>query len=230
MLNDDVSYGVAEKKYYSIEHFIHEMEGRTGALIGADGAMYAIRSSLYMPLSHDTILDDFHISMNIIDQGYLLIHEKKALATEKNEKEVEGELRRKERIIAGGIQFLLRGGWTKQKNGLTMFKIFSHKILRWLTGPLFLTLVGSTGLAAIFSDSNLGDSLLFIILICGFGLALLGQWFPIIRRKIILINLIHYFFLLNLASLLGFYKGLTGGQPATWKANDAQVNSRSSQK
>ena len=108
LINDQISYSAAENQYYNIEHLIQLLEGETGSMIGSDGAMYALRRELYPWPENDTILDDFVISMNIIRQGRRLIHDSEALGFERNDKEIDFELKRKIRIVAGGIQCLLR--------------------------------------------------------------------------------------------------------------------------
>ena len=50
LLNEELSYSDAENTYYSVEHTIQQLESQTGNLIGADGAMYAIRRELFRPL------------------------------------------------------------------------------------------------------------------------------------------------------------------------------------
>jgi hypothetical protein len=75
LVNGHLSYGKSEGRYYDLEHYIQRMEGRTGALIGADGAMYAIRRRLFKPLPTDCILDDLVIPMEITRQGFWLVHE-----------------------------------------------------------------------------------------------------------------------------------------------------------
>ena len=73
LVNDGLSYSASEDAYYSVEHNIQQLESNTGNLIGADGAMYAIRRELFRPLQKDTLLDDFVLSMGVIQQGKRLI-------------------------------------------------------------------------------------------------------------------------------------------------------------
>lgn len=218
LLNDEVSYSSSEKSYYSIEHFIQEKEGQTGAMMGADGAMYAIRRNLFRPPPIDTILDDLVISMEVVRQGYWLVHEKEALGYEKNEQEVSGEFKRKVRIIAGGIQCLLRGvGVPAPNQPLLLFKFISHKVLRWFSGPLTVVLLAAMVLLAC-SAGRLDFSMQLIIWGSGIGLlvALLGQFLPS-TRKLLPVNMLHYLLLLKLASLKGCFQGFTGRQKVTWK-------------
>jgi cellulose synthase/poly-beta-1,6-N-acetylglucosamine synthase-like glycosyltransferase len=218
LLNDKLSYGASEQLYYSIEYFIQEQESETGALAGADGALYAIRRDLYLELPTATILDDFVISLNVVNQGYLLVHEKEAVGYEQNCNETDGELKRKIRIIAGGIQYLLNEkSLPTRKISILGFKIFSHKILRWFVGPMVLCLSAITIHELSTSGATLWFGILFVGIFGSISLSLCGHWFPELRRKIIFINVLHYLFLLILGSLIGCFKGLTDRQKVTWK-------------
>ncbi|CAH2031387.1 glycosyltransferase family 2 protein [Trichlorobacter ammonificans] len=218
LLNSTLSYRHSENAYYGIEHFIQEMEGATGTLVGADGAMYAIRRSLFLPPPNDTILDDFVIAMNIARQGYRVLHEPDALGFERNLHELADEFRRKARIISGGFQWLLRGsGLPDLSRPLLLFNFVSHKVLRWFSGALFIPLI--LLLLHIHLSPDLTTPLLSTVLYlfcCAALLALLGQVVPTVRR-IIPINLLHYFFMLALASLVGLFRELGGGQQVTWR-------------
>lgn len=218
LLNDALSYGTSEKIYYCIEHFIQEMEGAAGTLVGADGAMYAIRRELFRPQPAETILDDFAISMDIARQGYLVIHEREAFGFERNLHELNEEFLRKARIISGGFQCLLRGSVIPTiSRPLLLFCFISHKLLRWFSGmmfiPLFVLLIVSYTSESI---SNLPLSLALYFMLGACLLALFGQLVPVVR-KIIPINMLHYVFMLALASLVGLYRELTGQQKVTWR-------------
>jgi cellulose synthase/poly-beta-1,6-N-acetylglucosamine synthase-like glycosyltransferase len=218
LLNNELSYAEAENQYYSIEHFIQSVEGETGSMIGADGAMYALRRELYPFPPEDTILDDFVISMSVVRRGYRLIHAKEALGFERNEQEIGGEFNRKVRIIAGGIQCLLRRQILPPATDLlSWFKLISHKVLRWICGPLLIVLLLVYAYAflvrldhAIIIDFCIGATLFSLIL------GLICMRFPNLK-KIKILSLIHYLLVMHLASVKGCWRGLLGRQPVTWK-------------
>jgi cellulose synthase/poly-beta-1,6-N-acetylglucosamine synthase-like glycosyltransferase len=222
LLNDSLCYGPAENSYYNIEHMIQEKEGATGGLIGADGAMYAIRRTLYRPPSNDTILDDFQISMGILREGALVIHEKEALGYERNVEDLTGELRRKARIMAGGFQCLLRGTTIPSlSRSFLLYKFISHKILRWLSGPLIIILfLALLQIRILSSKPDLFLSLVLYGMIGALAVAMLAHLIAT-TRKIRLINLLHYLLMLELASIMGCYLGLSGRQKVTWRARTA---------
>jgi cellulose synthase/poly-beta-1,6-N-acetylglucosamine synthase-like glycosyltransferase len=218
LVNDQLSYSAAEDQYYSVEHFIQQAEGETGSMIGSDGAMYAIRRELYSFPPADTILDDFVISMGVIRQGRRLLHDSEAVGYERNEQELKQEFRRKVRIIAGGIQCLLRGdGWPPATDRLNCLKFISHKVLRWLSGPMLALLVVSL-LLVLWAQPlpPLPVRLIAYGLAAGGLLELAILLSPGLRRCK-LPALVHYVLVMNLASLVGCWRGLTGRQRVTWK-------------
>jgi hypothetical protein len=149
-----------------------------------------------------------------------VIHEREALGYERNNQELEGEFRRKARVMAGGFQCLLRGEALPGLGQFSLlFRFVSHKVLRWSSGILTVALLGvlicgqATGLA---SDPLLAIAL--PVLTGALGGALLAQVVPGLRR-IKLVNLLHYIFMLKLASLAGLYLGLSGKQKVTWRGS-----------
>lgn len=222
LLNDTLSYGDSEKAYYGIEHFIQENEGATGALIGADGAMYAIRRALFSPPPADTILDDFVIAMKIACDGYLAVHEREAVGFERNCQEVTGEFRRKTRIIAGGFQCLLRGDVIPRlSRPVLIFNFISHKVLRWLNGLFTAALLALLILARIVSSDHIRYlSFVLYVMAGAVTVSLIAHIAPAVR-KIRIINMLHYLFMLSFASLAGLYRELTGGQKVTWRRGGA---------
>lgn len=223
LLNEALSYGHSEKIYYCIEHFIQKMEGATGTLVGADGAMYAIRRNLFHPPPSDTILDDFVISMDIARQGFRVVHEPEARGYERNLHELNEEFWRKARIISGGFQCLFRGDAVPTfSQPLLLFNFISHKVLRWFSGMLLIPLL--VLLTLIQMSDNLStlslDTAFYFMLGCS-ALAVTGQLVPVLR-KIIPINMLHYVFMLSLASLVGLYRELTGIQKVTWRGGIAK--------
>jgi len=223
LTNDTVSYGSAERTYYCLEHSIQEHEGMIGALVGADGAMYAVRRSLFTPPGDDTILDDLVIPMNIARGGHLVLHDKEALGYEENLLEVEGEFRRKARIMAGGYQCLLSGrGVPRLTQPLLLFCFISHKVLRWVSGLVFLALMAVLVRIEVQYDGAASALLTWLLALLGGSLllALAVQCFPVLKRYR-LANYCHYFFMLLLASLFGCYLGTTGRQRVNWRSEVA---------
>lgn len=216
LLNDGLSYSDAENTYYHVEHNIQLLESNTGNLIGADGAMYALRRELFRPLLKDTLLDDFVLSMGVIQQGRRLIFDPQALGFEQNQAEIESEYKRKVRIVAGGIQSLKRKTvWPPHGHFLTALKFTCHKVLRWIIGPVIMLFLVLLVLSGLLSGSYILPSLACgIALSCPLLLAA-TRLFPSLQQ-IRLISICNYLMVMVIASVVGCYKAMAS-QQVSWR-------------
>jgi len=217
LLNDELSYSDAENTYYSIEHTIQQLESQTGNLIGADGAMYAIRRELFRPLQSDTLLDDFVLSMGVIQQGKRLIFDPEAMGFEKNLAEIDSEYNRKVRIIAGGMQSLQRKtSWPPKDQKLTAVKYFFHKIIRWIIGPVLIAFVVLLLIKGIITGNSITLALALAALILSPALLLTMKLFPSLQN-FKPIGLCNYLLVMASASVVGCYKALISRQRISWR-------------
>src|ERR1017187_5070080 len=96
-------------QYYSVEWQVQEDSSTVYSMVGADGAMYALRRELFSPCPTDTLIEDLVIPMRVIAQGKRVVLEPKALGWEEGVGSLREEFQRKVRIAAGAAQGLLRG-------------------------------------------------------------------------------------------------------------------------
>jgi cellulose synthase/poly-beta-1,6-N-acetylglucosamine synthase-like glycosyltransferase len=118
-------------------------------LLGANGAIYAIRRPLWRPLAPNTICDDFCIAMNVAAAGHRLVYEPQAWAEEDTPETIGAEYRRRVRIGIGNFQALVwHPEYLIRTTPATRFTYVSHKVLRWI-GPhlLLVGLLASSALA-----------------------------------------------------------------------------------
>ena len=140
-------FGSGEGAYYRYERWLQKSESDFWSCVGVDGGMYAIRRMLVVPPSDEIILDDFVISMNAARQGYRIVYDPEAIASEDPTPSDAEEFRRKVRIIAGGFQALFRNeGIPRWSDRRLMWLYISHKLLRWLA-PVFLIVLLASSLA-----------------------------------------------------------------------------------
>lgn len=125
--------------YWRVEQVLKFFESRIGGLLGANGAIYAIRRELWRPLEPDTICDDFCVAMNVAAAGHRLVYEPNAVATEDTPDTIGEEYKRRVRIGIGNYQALWRHPeYLFRTSAGTKFSYVSHKVLRWLTPHLIL--------------------------------------------------------------------------------------------
>ena len=88
----------SENIYWSIELKLKEWESRLSSVVGADGAIYALRKELFEPLAAEDI-NDFLLPLKVVVQGYRGIFEPEAICYEEAAPDFNGEFRRKYRIV-----------------------------------------------------------------------------------------------------------------------------------
>ena len=200
--------------YWRYETFLKRMEGARGSLLGANGAIYAIRKDLYVPPEPDTIIDDFMIPMRILEKGYAVIYAPEAAATEEAAKKIIQEKQRRIRIGAGDFQALFRlKGMLNPLKGFSAFAFMSHKVLRWKC-PFFM--VGAFVSNVFFLDQPF-YVFIFILQCAFYASAFIGQalsWSDIHKQPF---SICYYFVSMNLALFLGFIRFLTGSQKPAWE-------------
>jgi cellulose synthase/poly-beta-1,6-N-acetylglucosamine synthase-like glycosyltransferase len=92
--------------YWRYEKALRRMESVVGSTLGATGAIYALRRSLWRPLPSDTILDDVLAPMRAVLDGYRIVFEERAKAFDRASRDAATESRRKIRTLAGNVQIL----------------------------------------------------------------------------------------------------------------------------
>ena len=131
----------SESLYWKYETGIKRLETQIGSTVGGDGAIYAIRRSLYRDMRADA-LSDFVNPMQIVMAGYRCIYEPEAQSVEEAAEGFDKEFRRKVRIVnrAWRATWTLPALLNPLRFGWFSLELVSHKLLRWLM-PLFLVAV-----------------------------------------------------------------------------------------
>ena len=189
-----------------------------GSTLGAHGALYLFRRSLFHPLEADTINDDFILPMKIVAQGYRAEYEPRIAALELEQADSSMDQQRRRRIAAGNIQQLLR---LKQlllpQHGGVAFAFVSGKALRVLMPFLMLIcLIGSLLLAP--------DHWLFFIMAGGQLLAYLLAAWPLCFPKLNChryLRTLSYLVSGHAAGLIGTLRYLLRLDKGRWKRVDA---------
>jgi cellulose synthase/poly-beta-1,6-N-acetylglucosamine synthase-like glycosyltransferase len=202
-----------EGVYWRFENFLKKVEGSRGALLGANGGIFAVRKALYQPCPSDTIVEDFLMPMKILEEGHKVMYDPEAMAVEEAAKHIIQEKKRRIRIGAGDFQALtLLGSMLDLRKGFPAFAVWSHKVLRWLA-PFFLIFIFLTKL--LLREYPLYRFTLFLQ--AAFYLAaFIGQMMNWAGVHIKIFSLCYYFVSMNLALLLGFVRFVAGSQRVAW--------------
>jgi cellulose synthase/poly-beta-1,6-N-acetylglucosamine synthase-like glycosyltransferase len=202
--------------YWRVEQMLKTFEARIGALLGANGAIYAIRRDLWRPLRADTICDDFCVAMNVAAMRRRLVYDPSAWAEEETPSAILDEYHRRVRIGIGNFQALARQPEYLFRTSLpTAFAYLSHKVLRWIAPHLLLVALLASLLLAI-------DSTTWRVAAAAQILAYLGAaslyWRSLAGRPLGgLMKIVAFFFALNWAFLAASVRFATGRYRGSWR-------------
>ena len=211
-----------EGAYWRYESWIKRNDATAGSAIGAAGELFAMRRSLYQPISDNTLLDDFEISLRIALTGYKIGYSPRACAIERPSANIGEEMKRKVRIAAGSFQTMLRLGglFNFFSHPMLTFQYVSHKVLRWVMVPLAMVLIiplniyfctiNGFSISNIYTWTLAAQILFYVATFVGFALQnkkLNASW----------IYIPYYFFLANKAMWLGFWRFCRNKQSVNWE-------------
>ncbi len=139
------SVGDGVGAYWKYEKLLRRLESRVGSMLGATGAIYALRRSLWRPLPPGALLDDVLAPMRAVLAGHRVVFEPKARAFDATAKDADAETRRKIRTLAGNVQIL----WFEPRLLVPILnpvwlQYISHKVGRLLVPYALLVLFAAS--------------------------------------------------------------------------------------
>lgn len=138
--------------YWELEKKIRKWEGETGSVVGATGALYAVRRDLIIPFPSGTILDDVYLPLHVIRSGKRVVFESRAVAYDTIGPSSR-EFRRKVRTLVGNYQLVQLEPWVVSPSNPVFFQFLSHKLFRlWVPFALATILITSWLLQGPFYD------------------------------------------------------------------------------
>ena len=209
--------------YWQYEKILKKHESSIGGLLGANGAIYAIRRELYVPLPKDTVVDDFCIVMNVKRQSFKVIYNDNARANEEIAPTLSEEYNRRVRIGIGNYKAFRQNLWALSPiQGWFSFCYWSHKVLRWFAPHLMLI--------AFVTNAFLLDQFVYQVLFSGqilFYLVGLYGKNQINKSKSVnpLVAVVSFFVSMNMALAHGFIKYIKGHHSGGWKTTLRQGDS-----
>jgi cellulose synthase/poly-beta-1,6-N-acetylglucosamine synthase-like glycosyltransferase len=206
---DDAALGNQEDLYWKYETFLKEAEGDVSSILGCHGALYAIRRELYPYPAPTTINDDYVIPMRILQRGYRVAYDSRAVANEEAH-EMSGFSRRV-RIMTGNFQQLseLKALLKPLRPGPAFF-FLSHKAGRLIVPLAMIAML----VANLFLLDEPFYRNVFLAQLTFYALVVLGA---LVRLKPKILRLPYYFCMINAAAFLGMYYALRGGRALAWK-------------
>ena len=140
-----------EGLYWRYEMAVRALESRLASVTGGNGAIYATRRHAYVVV--DPIMGhDLSFPFNMVKRGWRAVYAPAARASEKMVPSIEGEFRRKRRMMSHGWPIMIRGGMLSPRGydpGYAAM-IVSHRALRYVSP--FLHLVALAAAVALIEQ------------------------------------------------------------------------------
>jgi cellulose synthase/poly-beta-1,6-N-acetylglucosamine synthase-like glycosyltransferase len=211
---DGSPIGTGCSAYMHYENFIRQQESRFNSIVGVDGGIDAVRKSLYRPMNADQ-LPDFVQPLNVIEQGYRVIYEPRAILNEAALADQQAEYKMRVRVSLRALWALLdkRKLMNPLRFPLFSWQLISHKLLRYtawiplaymlLVNPLLLN-------AGPFYQS------MMLLQIVSYLCAYAGYRLRDRNHNLFVLSAAYYFVLINLAAAHASVQFLKGHKQVLW--------------
>jgi cellulose synthase/poly-beta-1,6-N-acetylglucosamine synthase-like glycosyltransferase len=205
---------LGENLYWRFDTWQKRLESAAGSVFAADGTLYALRRSLYVPLAELAQADDIAISTRVVLAGLRLVYAPEAVVWEEAPAEGAEEFRRKVRVTNHSLRALLDLGGRLWTSGFYSVELLSHKLLRHLA-PFFLVplALSSAALAprgGLYAAAAAAQALFYLLAAAGWLL----RRAPAGRSR--LFSVPSFFVMVNAAALLGVLSVLRGERRRSW--------------
>ena len=159
--------------YWRYEKWLRRQESAISSTMGATGAIYALRRSLWRPLPADTILDDVLAPMRAVLAASRVVFSSEALAFDPVAPSGV-ELRRKIRTLAGNYQILrLEPRLLNPFRNPVWIQYMSHKVGRLLVPYALMALLVTS---ALLVTTSAFYALAFVAQVVFYALAAYGAY------------------------------------------------------
>jgi cellulose synthase/poly-beta-1,6-N-acetylglucosamine synthase-like glycosyltransferase len=197
--------------YWRYEKWLRRREGEVYSMVGATGAISAVRRNLFRAIPQGTLLDDVYWPLRVALQGFRVIQIKGAVAYDRLPEKAKDEFRRKVRTLAGNFQLAVRlpAALVPLKNPIWL-QYVSHKLMRLLVPWLLIAML----LISAILPGTLYRGLLIAQLI-GIVIGLTGL-LPMAISKTKLVSAAGSFLVLNAAAWMAFWVWITGKSTRSW--------------
>jgi len=229
ILREGDATGDGEGMYGRWDKWQKVQESRIGSVFAADGLLYAIRRSLFIPVEDPDQADDIAISARVVLQGFRLLFEPKATAWEKSVVRAAEEFHRKTRVTNHSVRALLNLRGALFTRGFYSVELLSHKLVRhfipFFMIPLFLASIVMARRGPLYLLALIGQTAMYALAFAGAALrdAKIGRAKPL--------SVPYYFCFVNAAAFAGIVSMWRGRRTRAWSSRptaSASASTRSS--
>jgi cellulose synthase/poly-beta-1,6-N-acetylglucosamine synthase-like glycosyltransferase len=211
---------VSEKLYWNLELLMKAWESRLSSVVGADGAIYALRKQHFEPMAPDDI-NDFHLPLRVVAKGFRGVFDTEAVCFESTAPNFIGEFRRKYRIVNRSFHAVSKtpAALNPFRVGWFAIQLLLHKVLRWLSPVFLILMLLSSAILASQEHWQLALRQPFTLFLgsqlLGYGLASLYLLPPL--RRIPPVYIAFYFVLVNVAAAVALVLLISRRKIAVWQ-------------
>jgi len=206
-----------ESGYVGYEMWVRELETQLGGIVGASGCFYGIRRDVHDTSFPEHLSRDFASVLIARFRGYRAVSVRDALCYVPRTKALDAELERKVRTMARGLETLwyLRALLNPMRYRGFAFKLFSHKLCRWLVS---LSLPGGVIGLAMLGLSQTAFMPVLVAFAGGVGLGIAGlRWSAAGQQPPRVLALAGFALAANLAGVRAWYRALCGQSTPVWE-------------
>jgi cellulose synthase/poly-beta-1,6-N-acetylglucosamine synthase-like glycosyltransferase len=203
--------GNQEGLYWRYEMAVRSMETRLAGITAGNGGIYAVRREAYIELDPSRG-QDIGFPFELTKRGWRAVYEPTAIAEEKMAPTVEGEFRRKRRMMSGLWDVMLRWGMLDPRGYGPAYalEIYSHRLLRYLTPWLHLIVFAVNIPLLSHGWIYIVTMALQLALLAG---AALGRFIPVLPLRIA-----YYYVTVTASIAVGLWDRLRAGAvPIGWE-------------
>ena len=188
-----------EGLYWRYESTLKKWDSELYSAMGAAGELYAIDPTLVREVPDEALLDDFMMSMFIVDEGRRIAYTPDAYAQEYGSANIYEESKRKRRIAAGGLQSIwwLRRMLNPFRQPIVAFQYISHRVLRWSITPIAMILLLLANIALVIAGAGFLYQIVLILQILFYLMAFCGWLQNRYGHKNKLLYTAYYFMFMN---------------------------------
>ncbi len=208
-----------EGMYWRYESTLKKWDSELYSTMGAAGELYAIDPKLVREVPDNALLDDFMMSMYIVDEGKRIAYSPDAYAMEYGSADIHEESKRKRRIAAGGLQSIwwLRKMLNPLRQPLVAFQYISHRVLRWSVTPIAMVIILAVNSMLVALGAGTIYTIILALQILLYLAALAGYIMNEHGHKNKMLYTAYYFVFMNLNVFRGMAYLRTHSNSGAWE-------------
>ncbi|MBQ9649881.1 MAG: glycosyltransferase family 2 protein [Prevotella sp.] len=208
-----------EGLYWRYESTLKRWDSELYSAMGAAGELYAIDPTLCREVPDEALLDDFMLSMYVVQAGKRIAYTPDAYALEYGSANIHEESKRKRRIAAGGLQSIwwLRSMLNPLRQPLVTFQYVSHRVLRWSITPVAMVLLLLVNILLVAMGAGTFYTVMLILQALFYVMALAGWLLNRYGYKNKLLYTAYYFVFMNLNIFRGMAYLRSHGKNGAWE-------------